>query len=252
MKRTPPVGMGYVDSSKVFGYGMVKPIPSVTYDWEHDDKADALSWPIPETLTRPEVAITIGSNKGKMIVLESKVRALLPASEKYEWQVAAEYDLRMDSTRLGLRLMNAHVPRDPKDHIDIYAVHDVYHLDQLVSNDAYLKAVIDKLVGSLVRELARIEKEKLHGLQDQAERQDSQNARGSRLVREGKASSPKVSASDDETSQPLHDAGAVGLHLSQSYGSGSVGLSDPASSVSVTFDSGTGGDFSGGGGGTDW
>jgi hypothetical protein len=237
----------------VFGYGEIKPIPSVTYDWEHDDKADALSWPIPETLTRPEVAITIGSNKGKMIVLESKVRALLPASEKYEWQVAAEYDLRMDSTRLGLRLMNAHVPRDPKDHIDIYAVHDVYHLDQLVSNDAYLKAVIDKLVGSLVRELARIEKEKLHGLQDQAERQDSQVSRGSRLVRESKASSPKVSASDDQGSgSALLNAGSVGLGIPQSYGSGGYGLSDPASSVSVTFDSGTGGDFSGGGGGTDW
>lgn len=240
MKKTPPVGMGYVDYKDPEMYRMTTTTRPTT-----------LSWPIPETLTRPEVAITIGSNKGKMIVLESKVRALLPTSEKYEWQVATEYDIRMDSTRLGLRLMNAHVPRDPKDHIDIYAVHDVYHLDQLVSNDGYLKAVIDKLVGSLVRELARIEKEKLHGLQDQAERSDSQVSRGSRLVREGKASSPKVSAKDYETGSAYSSSGDLGLYLPQSYGSHSYGVSD-STPVSVTFDSGGGGDFSGGGGGTDY
>ena len=183
MKRTPPVGMGYVDYKD----------PEYVWD-DHDDKANALSWPIPETLTRPKVAISLDMNKLKMRLLEHKVRELLPESTKYEWQVATEYNLHMDSTRLGLRLMNAHVPRDPKDHIDIYAVHDVYHLDQLVSNDGYLKAVIDKLVGSLVRELARIEKEKQNGLHDSQERSDSQNARGSRLIREGAASNPKVSA----------------------------------------------------------
>ena len=186
MKRTPPVGMGYVGSD--WGTGEVIPplSPGTAVEWTS------------HTVTRPSVAITLDTNKYMMLALEAKVRALLPETDKYEWQIAAEHNLHMASTRLGIRLRNAHVPRDPKDHVDIYAVHDVYHLEQLVADDGYLKAVVDKLVGSLVRELARIQKERHDALSDQTERTDSEITGRSRLVRESPPSNPEVLAKERE------------------------------------------------------
>lgn len=177
MKKTLPVGMG-----------------SVAYEWEYKDP----------TLTRPSMAITFDTEKLKGQLVVAKIKVLLPESDKYEWDVASDYSIHTMSQRLGLRLRSKYVYKDPRDNVDIYAVHDVYHLDQLISDDAYLKAVVDKLVGSLVRELARIEKEKLKhehhkhdDLSSETEWPLPAKYRGSRLVREGKASNSEVPAKDD-------------------------------------------------------
>lgn len=255
MKKMPPVVMG-----------------SVVYDWS-DDAVDSMRYDIDNkvlseytnppiwgiTPVRPEVAISLDMNKVKSQVIVAKIKELLPKSEKYEWDVASDYSLPTMSHRLGLRLRSAYVFKDPRQNVDIYAVHDVYHFDNLISDDAYLKAVVDKLVQTLVHELARIEKERLKheyhkddDVHDSEEWPLAKKSGHSRLVRESTPSNPKVSAPDYKTGSAIYDAGTVGLNLSQSYGSGSTGLSDSSSPVTVSFDSGTGGDFSGGGGGTDF
>lgn len=200
MKKTPPVVMG-----------------SVAYDWS-DDAVDAMWYEINNkilseytnppmwgtTVTRPSVAISLDDNKIKGQILCAKIKALLPVSEKYEWDVATEYSIHSISQRIGLRLRSMYVHKDPKDNVDMYAVHDVYHLDQLISDDGYLKAVVDKLVQTLVHELARLTKEKLKhehykwgDVHDSEEWPLAKKSGHSRLVRESKASDPKVHEEND-------------------------------------------------------
>lgn len=223
MKKTQPVGMG-----------------SVAYE-------DDVTAP---KITRP--SLLNGPTAANRMIL-GVIKSLLPdPGEKYEWDVAMEYNIHMMSQRIGLRLRTKYISVDDEA-VDIYSVHECYHPEKLINEPLYVKAVVDKLVGSLVRELARKLKEK-HDVSNQEKRTYSEIPRRSALVREGSSSDSEILASYFQGKDHAGDAAwPVGFGVSESYGSSRSGLSDPAgeSVTSVSIDAG-GGDFSGGGGGSAW
>lgn len=151
MKKTQPVGMGYVDSRTMFGTAPLRP--------------DVVNWPLPPpevvwkmpdeymAIVKPVTAIPEGI---KRKLLNNVILSMVPKSEKYEWHVRGEYDLPTMSFRLDLGLSDKHPTKGPP--LRIHASMMVSEEEELYSNMAFLQTVVDELVKRIVGELARIEK----------------------------------------------------------------------------------------------
>lgn len=151
MKKTPPVGMGYVDS-KMFGAEELRP-DIVTWPLPPPE----ITWKMPKVVTPTKPAVTTAIPEGvKRKLLANVVLGMVPKSEKYEWHIRGEYDLPTMSFRLDLGLSDKHPTKGPP--LRIHASMMISEEEELYSNMAFLQTVVDELVKKIVGELARIEK----------------------------------------------------------------------------------------------
>ena len=164
MKKTQPAEMGSVAYSDKVMEDAAKKIAMAVDDLVL--KSGPYGWPMPPApppaplipkIIRP---IKVGPTMNNEMMIRL-VRNLLPdPGEKYDWDVALEYSIPHDCHRLGLRLRSKYLMREEEDYVDIYSVHEIHHPEKFVSEFPYCEAVVDKLVSSIVRELARKQKEK--------------------------------------------------------------------------------------------